>query len=217
MQAQDDADALGDGGGQGRRPDAPMEAAHKQQVQNHIEDGGANQVVEGMLAVPHGLENAHKDVVHHHKDGAAEIDPEIHDGVGQYVVRRFHPLENGGSEGDAQHREDDACHQAEGYVGMYGQGHAPLVFGAEVLGDDHAGAHGDAVEEAHHHENQTARRSDRGQSRLVQESTDNQGVCRVVHLLKNVAQQDGHGKEQQLFPDDTLGQGVLIRFQVVPS
>ena len=96
----------------------------------------------------------------------------------------------------AQYREDHACHQAKGHVGMYRQGYAPLVLGPKVFGNDHAGAHGDAIKKAHHHENQTAGRGHSGQSRLVQKSAHNQGVGRVVHLLENVAQQNGQRKKQ---------------------
>ena len=73
------ADTLGDGGGDGCRADAEAKPGHKEHIQRNVDAGGENQIVERMLAVTHGVEDAHKNVVHHREDSAAEVVAEIGD------------------------------------------------------------------------------------------------------------------------------------------
>ena len=103
--AQQRADALGNGGGDGRRTDTETQTRYQHQIQHHIDAGGDHQIVQRMLAVAHRVEDAHEDVVHNGEDGAAEIIAEIGDGFRQYLRRSTHPPQNGGCEGNAQHRQ----------------------------------------------------------------------------------------------------------------
>ena len=63
-----------------------------------------------MAAVPDGLQDAHRYVIHDKSDGAQEIDPEIEDGVGHHIRGRAHPDQHfrGQDEADDAHAVADA-------------------------------------------------------------------------------------------------------------
>ena len=89
--AQQGADPLGDGGGDGGGAHAEAQHRHEQHIQHHVDPGGEDEVIQRMAAVPHGVEDAHEDVIHYGEDGAGKIPAEIADGLRQYLRRGVHP------------------------------------------------------------------------------------------------------------------------------
>ena len=94
---------------------------------------------------------------------------------------------------------------------MDGFFHGFVVPGAEKPGDDDTGTHGHTVEKAHQHEDQTGGGAYCRQGGVADVAAHHPGVEGVIKLLKKVAQEDRQGKQQHLFPDRTLRQGVGIR------
>lgn len=144
-EAEDAAHGLGQGGGKGGRPDAPVEHADEQQVEHDVGERGENEVIERAAAVAHGVHDAGADVIEHDGDDAEEVVAEILDGLGQDLGVGAHPDEEGGREQHAGHGEDHAGDDAEGEVGMYGAGDSVLVAGSEAMRNDDTCAQRGAV------------------------------------------------------------------------
>ena len=156
QKAQQRADSLGDGGGKCRGAHAKAQRGNEQHIQSNVDKGGEDQIVEGMLAVAHGVENTHENVVHHREDGTAEVEAEILNGLGKHLFGGAHPLEDQRCQGNAHYGEGSACRQTEGNGGVDGFAHGVVILCTEGSGNDHARTHGDAVEEADHHKDQTS-------------------------------------------------------------
>ena len=166
-----------------------------------------------MLAVANCMENAHKDVVQHCKNGTAEIEPEVGHRLGHNTFRGVHPPENRGGENHAQHRQNAAGHQTESYICMDGDAHLSVIAGTVEPGNDHTGTHGDTVEESHKHKNQAAGGADCSQSGIADEFAHHPGVEGVVKLLKDIAQKNRQGEKEHLVPDGAFRQGIRVGMQ----
>lgn len=163
-----------------------------------------------MAAVAHGVENAYKHIVHHREDGAQKVETEILDGLGEHLRGSAHPPQDGGGEGHAQHGEESTCRQAEDDGGVDGLLHHVVFSGAVGAGDHHAGAHGQAVEEADEHKNETAGGADRRQGIVVDVVAYAPSVKGVVQLLEQVAEKHRHSKQYHRLPDGALDQGLVF-------
>ena len=162
QKAQQRADTLRNGSGNGGRADAKAQHSHKEHIQNDIDEGGEDQIIKGVLAVANSMENTYKNVVHDCKERAPEVVTKILDGLGKYLCRRSHPAQDGRRKrntGNGQHYAGD---QAQGDGRMDGFFHSAVLFRTESPGDDHTGAHGNAVKKADHHKDQTAGGADCG-------------------------------------------------------
>ena len=91
-EAENGADTLGKGGSQGGGTHTQLQNRNEQQIQYDVDKGGEDQIIQRMLAVTDGMENAYKDVVHDGEDGTAEIIAKIDDGLGKYIFGSTHPL-----------------------------------------------------------------------------------------------------------------------------
>ena len=213
--AKQGADSLGNGGGESCGAHAHVQYTHKKQIQHHIHDGRENQIVKGMAAVSHGVENTHKDIVHDGKNCTAEVKPEIFYGILNYICRCPHPPKNGWGKDNAQHGQQAAANQAEGDVCMNGQIHFLVVLGSVVPGDDNAGTHGQAVEKAYKQENEITGGADGGQSLVSKKLSHNQRVDGVVELLKYISPEDRQSKANQRFGNGILHKRIVLLFQCV--
>ena len=204
--AEQGADTLGNGGGQSCGTDTEAEITNQQKVQADVNKGRKNQVVQGVLAVTDGVENAHKDVVHHGEEHTVGIVPEIGNGLGKNRIGRLHPAQNGGREYNAQHRQQDTGRQTESHIRVHGPLQGIVVLGTETFGDEHTGTHGNALEETHHHVDQAGRGTDCRQGGIAQISAHDPGVESVIKLLKKIAQENGKCEQQDFYPDGTFCQ-----------
>ena len=202
--AQHRADTLSNGGGNGGGAYTPTKPRHKQHIQGNINNGGGDQVIQRMLAVAHGMEDSHKNVVHHCEYSAAEIKSEILDGLREHLLRRSHPFENGGSQCHTGNAQNDAGCQAEGDGGMDGLLHGVILLGAEGSGDDHTGAHGHAIEEAGHHPNKASGGTDRCQCVFTDKIAYTPRVKGIIELLENVTDEYRQSKQEHGLPDRTF-------------
>ena len=203
--AQHGAECLGDDGGQRRRPHAPAQHRHEQQVQHHVGQGGDDQEVQRALAVTQRVHDACKGIVHHTRAHTGEIAPEVADGVGQHLRVGVHPPQQGGGEQNADDGEDQAADQSQQHGGVDGAGHLVIIPCAEVTGDGHAHAAGGSREEADQQEDQGAGGADGGQRVVAKEVADDQGVGGVVQLLEQLAQENGNGEAGDEPPGHAVG------------
>ena len=84
---------------------------------------------------------------------------------------------------------------------MNGLLHAVDLARAVVPPDDHARAHGQAVEKANEQVDEAAGRADGGQGLAAQKVAYDQRVHCVVELLEQIAQQQRHGERDELAGD----------------
>ena len=80
------------------------------------------------------------------------------------------------------------------------------------MGDDDGGPGGKAREDAHHQLDDHRRRAAHsGQGVGAEKAAHHDGVDGAIKLLKERACGDGEQEQQQLFPDDTLGEVEVFR------
>lgn len=204
-EAQNGADSLRNGGCHGGRADTPIKNGYKQHIQTHIDTCRQDQVVKRMSAVANGVKNANENIVHYDENRTEEIIAKICDGFRQNLSRRAHPAKDHRRQRNAETGQNRTGHQTEGDGGMDGLAHTVVMASAEASGDDHAGAHSQAVEEADHHKDQTAGGADSGQRVVTDIVADAPGVEGVIKLLEYVSQEHRQGEKQHCFPDRALG------------
>ena len=119
--------------------------------------------------------------------------------TGEYIRGCSHPDQDLRGQHNSRKSEHSACGKAEGYGGVDSFLKAFNISGAVISGNHHAGAHGNAVEEAHHEENEIPRGAYRGQCIAVQEISHDQGVCSVVELLKEIPQKKRESEQYDFF------------------
>lgn len=200
------AQKLGDYRSQRGASHTQVQHSHKEQVKRHVDHGGENQVVQGMLTVAHGLQDAHKNIVEDESQGAAEINAEISDGGRENIGGRSHKLQDKGREDNAHGRQRDSGYNTQGHGGVYGQRHPFLVSCPKIPGDNYPRPHSDTVKKAHQQENQAAGGADRRKGVASYKITHNQGICGIVKLLEQIAQKQWKCKCKYFAPDRPLCQ-----------
>ena len=207
---QGGAHHLGQDGGQGRPEHVQVEAHHEEQVQHDVGQARGHEEVEGTAGIAHGPEDAGPHVVDKGGDGAAEIDPQIGEGVAHHVLGGTHEAQDGAGEENAHDVDDDAGGQGQGDARMNGLPQLLTLAGAVVLGDDHGGAGGEAHEEVHQEVDDDRRGAAHGaQGGGAHEVAHDDGVHRVVELLEKGAQQDGKEEGEERLEDGPLGDLIL--------
>ena len=162
VQAQHEADRLGDDGGHGGGPHAPMERADEQQVKGNVRQRGDDEVVQGAAAVAERVERAGAHIVEHRRKNAEKVVAEILHRLGHHLRVRVHPKEKRRRQQYADEREPQAGDHAEGEVCVDGARDAFIVARAEVLRNGDARAHGRADEKAREQHDERAGRADGG-------------------------------------------------------
>ena len=130
--------------------------------------------------------------------------------LGQYLLGGTHPPQDRGGEPHTQRRQQHTNHQTKGDAGVDGLAHRLVIFGTEIPGNDHTGAHRQSAEEADHHKNQAAGGTHRRQSIFTDVVAYAPGVEGVIKLLEQIAQKDRQSKQEHAFPDAALGQRQLL-------
>ena len=181
-----------------------MEEGNKQKVQDHIGDGGDDQVIQRMLRIPHRLKNAHKNVVHDKEQGTRKVNLKIDFRVWKNFRRGSHEEQDLRSQEYTENAKKDACCQAKGNGGVDGILEMFYVTGAEITGDDYTSTDCHAIEEAHHEKDQVSGGTDSCQGVAAKKVSNDQGIGHVVQLLKKVSKKKGDGKGDDPFPDGAV-------------
>ena len=199
-QTEPRGDRLGDRGGDGGPFDPQPHGPQEEPVQEDVQHGGDDQIVEGPLAVAYSVHNALEGVVHDQGNGTREIPAQIGRRVGDERVVQLHPARDPGGQDGADDRQREAADRGDQNAGVDGLGRAIRIPGAEIAADDHARAHGSAHEEADHQMDQAAGGGDGREGAVPQIFADDPGVGGGVELLEKLAQEDREGEgEDDLF------------------
>lgn len=199
--AQEHADELRNNGGQRSAVHIHFEHADEQDIQHHIGDGGDDEIVKRVAAIPHRLHDAPALVIHHQADAARKVGTDIADRLRHDILRGAHPLKDLRGEEHPHDGEENARSQTEGDIGMDGRAHFFDLTGAEVAGDHHACAHRDAAEEADQQEDEGAGAGNGGEGAVAQHIADDEGIGGIIELLEQKAQEQRHRKGDQLLAD----------------
>ena len=73
-----------------------------------------------------------------------------------------------------------------------------------MFGNDNTGSYGDSVEKADHQKNQAAGGTHGSKSGISDKIADDQGISRIIKLLKKISPKKGKRKSNNTFPDRTL-------------
>ena len=204
---ENSAHQIGQHCGQGSAGLPHVEDSHKDQVQDHVQQAADDEVVQGPLGIAHCPEDTGAHVEQEDGNGSQENDSQVADGRGHDLFRVSGPAEGIRGQPNTQKGDDTAGQNAEGDGGMDSPAEFFLVLGAEGVGDDHGGTGRKAGEEAHHKlDDDSSRTAHGGQGIGPHELAHDDGIGGVVKLLEQSAHSDGDQKEQQLLPDDALGQ-----------
>ena len=187
-----------------------MQHGHKQQVQRHVQNTGGHQKEHGAAGITHGPQDTRAHVIHHRAQGTRKVNADIGHGVRHAAFRHVHQAQHLTAQAHAQHREHRAQQQRQGNAGMHGVRHPLPVLCSIKLGENHRRAGADADEEAIDHVHQRPGGSHRRQGLSAHQAAHDDGVHGVVHLLEKSAQQDREKEDQQLLPDDALGDLALL-------
>ena len=98
--------------------------------------------------------------------------------------------------------------KTEGDGGVDGTAHILILPRAEISGDDNAGAHSYAVEEADHHKDQAAGGADGGKGVFADVIADTPSVKGIIKLLENIAEEHGQSEQKHTLPDGAFGEGL---------
>ena len=156
-------------------------------------------------------------VVNHVGNHAERENPKIQSGIRERILRGIHPDQRLRSQEEADQCQDDTARKSERHRCMNGPFHVIRALCAVVLRNDHRRARGHADKEPHEQIDQRRRRAaDGGQSLRAHKAPYNHGVHRVVQRLEKRTQQKREEKQQQLFPDHSLRDCVVIvRFPIL--
>ena len=195
---------LADIGGKGRALHAHLQHRDEHQVQNDVRARRAGQIDERALGVACRIQDARRHVVHHAEQHAAEVDLHISHSVLQHLRRGVHPHQQAAGDqnaADGQHQAQDA---RNGKRGVHRDLRVLPVLRAQILRHHNARAHGHALAEPDQQKDGRPAGAHRGQRVAAQKVAHNDGVGGVVQLLKQVAQDQRHREQQDVFPDAAL-------------
>ena len=139
-----------------------MKACNKHKIQNYVGHGGNAQIVQRPQTVPLSLHDGHTDVIENNGGHAAEVHPEVLQGVGQDFHRCPHQNQHFGNEQQTGSR----CNQ-----------------GREE-GNDYTAANADTVKETDDHKGQIAAAADGSKGAVVGKIADDPGIRHIIELLQ---------------------------------
>ena len=163
-----------------------------------------------MPAVSRRLKNSYKGVVHDQAGDTCEINPEICDRIRHHRIRRSHPLKEQRSQKDTQNRHGNAAHKSDCHSRMYGKLCFLLLPRTDIVRNHHTRADRNAIEEPDQKKNQVSDTADGRKRTASFEISHNQGVYRIVKLLKKIADEHRDRKTNDPLSHRSLCHQVAI-------
>ena len=200
------AHALGKDGGQSRAQHAHAQHRDQHNVQSDVHQARDDEEVQRAAGVAHGPQDAGTHVIQKGRDGAQHVNAQIGEGKVHDVGRGAH-----GAQRPGRGRHADCCKtkprgQSQRHRGMHRTADALCVVRTVRLRDDHCRAGGKPHEQVDEEVDERARSAAHGGQRLrANELPHDDGVRRVVKLLKKRTEQNREKEIQQLLPDHALG------------
>lgn len=210
QQHQDGGHVLGDDGSQGHAGHVHMEDDDEHQVQNHVDDTCGGEEVEGPLGVPLGPEDGGAEVIEHVAGHSAEVDPQVHGGQADDVLRGAHELQHLPAQQQAQAHQHHAADQGQGDGGVDAVPHILLPAGPQVPGHHHVGAHGEAHKEVDHQVDEGGIGAHRRQGLFSRPASHHDDIGGVEQELQDAGEHQRDGKHQEL-----PGQGAVDHVDLV--
>ena len=201
---QNGGGSLSDDGCQSNTPDTHVKDQNEHQIQNGIHDGADHKEVEGPLRVAHGPQDSGTDVVEHQAHDAAEVNTQVGGGFRQNIGGGVHQPEHERCHGQTDAGEQNAQNEGHGQGGVDGAAHILVALGTVVLADDDTGTGGQTHKEADEHVHDGADGAHGGVGLVADIAAHHPGVHHVVHLLENIACQQGEGEGDQMLCDVAL-------------
>lgn len=131
QKAEQRADTLSDGGGNGGRAYAVAEHGHEEHIEGDVDKGGEYEVIKRMLAVADCVQYADENIVHNRKHSAKKVVSEVDDRLGHNLGRCPHPTQDGRGQRNAQNGQRNAGAKSEGDGGMYGLAQGVVLLGTK--------------------------------------------------------------------------------------
>ncbi len=120
------------------------------------------------------------------------------------LLRRIEQLQQSAAEGYASSGEHSADHRDDGERGVHCVACARAVVSTEIMRNDNTRTDGHALTERDEKIDERAARPDRRKRVAADKVADDDGVRRVIKLLKKIAQNKRHAEHQQLSADAAL-------------
>ena len=206
-QHQASAEDMGQDRSQRNTGHIPVENADKEQVQQDIGNAGDNQGIHGPFRVAQALYHAVHVVVDHVAASARKNDPDVESRIVQDIRRGPQHPQHGFCADEADDGDEQPGQHAEQEGGGHGFFQLFDVFCAFILGNHNVGAHTDAHIQGveYHHNGKAGVDGGEAMGAVGSKVADHNGVYDVIQLLKQVSENDGQGKQDDLFGDRALG------------
>ena len=215
-QRQHTGNQLADVGGDGRTGHTHPQPRDEHEVEEDVRARCDAQIEQRPLGVARRIQDARRHVVHDAEQHTAEVDLHIGHRVLQHLRRGIHGREQGTADEDAADGQDEAQKHGQRQCGVHGPLRILAVLRAKILRHHDARTHCDALTEADEQKDGRAAGADGCQRIAAHKVADDDGVGGVVQLLKQVAQDQRHRKQQDALPDAALRHQTglfLLRFQ----
>ena len=184
---QNGADTLGNYGCHTGACHAVAEFCHKKQIQHHIQNRRKHQIIKRVDAVTQSPHDCHADVIHNNSRNAAEINPQIHQGIRHNLFRCLHDPEQPGSQKQSKYGCNHRSNDAEQEIGVHRLIYGIHILSAEIFGNHHTAAGSHATEKTDNQENHAARGADRRKGVVVGKISYNPGIRHIIKLLQKLA------------------------------
>ena len=85
-----------------------------------------------------------------------------------------------------------------------------IIFCSEIACGDDTRAEGDPVKKSHHQKNKASGGADSGKCFAAEKISDDQRICRIIKLLKQISKKQREGKRDDPLGDRSLCQQCLM-------
>ena len=204
QQHQGGGNALGNHRGDGNALHAHVEHDDEQQVQQHVDDTGNQQEVQGPLGIPHRPQDGRAEVVEHHHGHAHKVNAHVQHRLVDDVGGGAHQLQQRPGQANAHKDEDNPGDDADKHGGVDGLPQILVIAAAIVPRHQHVDANGQADKQVDNQVDKGAGRAHRRQGLGPHELPHHDDVRRVEQQLQNAGKGQRDGK-----PDDFPHQGAV--------
>ena len=182
---------------------------HKHNIQHDIEQAGHNQIDQRRDRIAQTAQNTGADIVIRRAHDAHGDDGQI---INRHIVYIRRGIQQGHQwlDDDRAHRHDDqARDERERETSAYAFFQIILLMRAEILRDKDARASRDTHKQKQQEIENRAAGTDSRQSAVADILADDDRVCRIVHLLGQIADEQRHGEGNQV--GERLADGHVLR------
>ena len=190
-ETQQRGNCLGNYRGIGAALHTHMKINNEYNVQDHVNDTGYDQEVEGRLGIAERAQKSGQCIVGNCNNETCVDDSHVCCDIRQQIFRRVHHPQNGfvGDQKTGSHDQGKGGGQVYGH--SYIVPHEVITFCAEPLGDQNGKTAGKSVEPACDKKHQRAGAADGGQSVDAEKLSCHNGIRNIIELLKNISQAYG--------------------------